>query len=152
MATTFISIDEPSKAHSSWQATDMTSPNAEELLADGTDSLIFNIEPYKAVYLEFVNKHATADLTVKIFVSNFDDPGATFSTDFVADSKWTQAKDSDGTDLSITVTADGTPANNEIHELSGRWKWMAISGANGADDYVDSVDVAILFVKREIGE
>jgi len=149
MTTNFQEIDTPGVGQSHWEGVDMTSPNSEALLSYDSLPAIFFIDPYSNVSIEIVNKHATADLTVKLFVSNFDDPGSTFSTDFTSDSKWAQVRDADGTVVSITVTADGTPANNQTVHIDGRYKWLAVSASNGAGDYTNSIDMAVTMTKRD---
>ena len=149
MTTSFQTIETPGVGQSHWEGTNITSPNTETLLSYNSLPTIIFVDSYSNVSIEIVNKHASADLTVKLFVSNFDDPGSTFGTDFSDDSKWAQVRDSDGSVISITVTADGTPANNQTVHIDGRYKWLAISGANGAGDYTNSVDIALTLTKRD---
>lgn len=128
----------------------MTSPTTEALLTYDSTPLIFKVPMYRDVSIIAINKHASEDTTLKVFVSNAEDPGSTYGTHFVADSHWVQAKDEAGDVITIVVTADGTPANNEIRRVQGIYEWLAIAGSNASGgDLASVIDIDIKFIPRK---
>ena len=149
MATSEQPIEGNKHKGTLWAGTNITSPTAEGLLTYNSLPLIFKVPVYGDISMVFVNKHATEDTTLKVFVSNAADPGSTYATHFGADSAWVQAQDEAGVVITIVVTADGTPANNEIRRLLGIYEWLAIAGSNGSGgDLASVMDIYVKFIPR----
>ena len=147
MTTTTISWSRKGTKFAEFEATNMTSPDTEALLTDDGDALVFNVAPYDDAVFMCVNKHASTNMTLKPFVSCFTDPGSA-NTDFGEDSLWVQAKDIAGENLDITVTADGTPANNILYRVNCKGvKYIAFRGTNGSGDLSNTIDFALMAVK-----
>jgi len=149
MTTTGQQIDKNRRYKgTNWEEESVDVASSEALLLDSdSNPLVFLIEQYDIVTLQVTNKDNSTNATMKIYLSNFDDPGSTFATDFSTDSQWVQAKDEDGADLSITLTATGTPANNELYRMEGVYKWMALTGS-ASSSLTNALDIALFFVKR----
>jgi len=145
MVTTGQTIPKSEGAHAGWEpSTKISTANANAVLVDANaKSLFFRIDQYKDVSIQLVNTHNTTDIVVIPYVSNFIDPG----TGIGADSNWVQAKDEDGADLSITVSATGTPATNEIYHLAGRYKWLALCGSS-SPALTEALDIGLIFIRK----
>lgn len=147
MTTTVMSWTRKGFKYAKYEGTNLTSPNAEALLTDDGVALVFDVSQYDTAVFTCVNKHASTNMTLKLFMSNFDDPGSTDS-DFGEDSHWVQAKDFTGADVSITVTADGTPANNIVCTLDCNGiDYIAFRGTNGSGDISQAIDFALKCTK-----
>lgn len=132
-----------------WSGVNITSPTSEALLVYDSSPLIFKIPSYSLISMVIGNLHASENSTLKVFVSNAEDPGSTYASDFIADSRWVQAKDEYGDVITIVVTADGTPANNEVRRLQGIYEWMAIAGSNASGgDLTNALNIDIKFIPR----
>lgn len=152
MTTTGITLDpKNSMRHNYWEDTGMHAHGSasEDLIQDSNgNKLVFNMDVYEGLSICLTNTDNSNNVTVKPFVSNAADPGTVFGTHFGADSKWVQAKDSDGADISITVTSGGTPANNEFYDMTAETRWVAFSCLSAAAVGHDSINMSLAFKKK----